>query len=58
MLPELSRQILTRLAEGMPIEDVAVSVADGKMTYDWQHAVPTAAGEMIPVEEALHAVGS
>ena len=36
MLPEISRQILGRIAEGEPIEDVTVSVADGKITYDWQ----------------------
>ncbi len=36
LLPELSRQILGRLAEGTAIENVAVSVRDGKMTYEWR----------------------
>ena len=42
MLPEISRQILGRLAEAIPIEAVTISVADGKMTYDWQHALQAA----------------
>jgi type VI secretion system protein VasG len=36
MLPEISRQILGRMAAGEPIEDVEVSVKDGKITYDWK----------------------
>ncbi len=36
MLPEISRQILGRIASGEAIEDVAISVADGKITYTWQ----------------------
>ena len=39
LLPELSRQILGRLAEGTAIENVAVSVKEGKMTYEWRPAV-------------------
>jgi type VI secretion system protein VasG len=35
MLPEMSRQILGRIADGELIEKVDISVADGKMTYDW-----------------------
>ena len=61
MLPELSRQILSRLAEGVPIEDVAISVANGKMTYGWQHDASASlmgVGEMIPVAEAAHAATS
>ncbi len=38
LLPELSRQILGRLAEGTAIENVSISVKDGKMTYEWQPA--------------------
>jgi type VI secretion system protein VasG len=35
MLPDLSRQILGRLAEGETSEHVTVSVKDGALTYDW-----------------------
>jgi type VI secretion system protein VasG len=35
MLPDLSRQILGRLAEGESSEQVTVSVKDGALTYDW-----------------------
>ena len=35
MLPDLSRQILGRLAEGQSSEHVNVSVKDGALTYDW-----------------------
>jgi type VI secretion system protein VasG len=35
MLPDLSRQILGRLAEGESSEHVTVSVKDGALTYDW-----------------------
>ncbi|MEO6804279.1 MAG: type VI secretion system ATPase TssH, partial [Granulicella sp.] len=38
MLPEISRQILGRLAEGIAIEKVDISVNEGKMTYDWHEA--------------------
>ncbi|ADW70793.1 type VI secretion system ATPase TssH [Granulicella tundricola] len=42
MLPEISRQMLGKLAEGETIESVAISVADGKMTYDWQEVAKAA----------------
>ena len=35
MLPEISRQILSRITEEVPIERVKISVADGAMTYEW-----------------------
>jgi type VI secretion system protein VasG len=35
MLPDLSRQILGRLADGESSEHVTVSVKDGALTYDW-----------------------
>jgi type VI secretion system protein VasG len=35
MLPDLSRQILGRLADGKQLEQVAVSVKDGALAYDW-----------------------
>jgi type VI secretion system protein VasG len=35
MLPDLSRQILGRLAEGVAAEKVSVSVKDGGLTYEW-----------------------
>ena len=35
MLPDLSRQILGRLAEGESSEQVTVSVKDGALTYEW-----------------------
>jgi type VI secretion system protein VasG len=35
MLPEISRQILGRLAEGASFEKIDISVKDGKFTYDW-----------------------
>lgn len=35
MLPDLSRQILGRLAEGTPANRVQVSVAGGELTYAW-----------------------
>jgi type VI secretion system protein VasG len=37
MLPEISKQLLGRLAEGVAIEKVDISVKDGAMSYDWQH---------------------
>jgi type VI secretion system protein VasG len=38
MLPEMSRQILGRMAEGISTERVDISVKDGAMTYNWQDA--------------------
>jgi type VI secretion system protein VasG len=38
MLPALSRQILGRLAEAEALEEVAISVKDGALTYDWRSA--------------------
>ena len=35
MLPEMSRQILGRIAEGSLIDKVTISVKDGKMDYVW-----------------------
>ncbi len=35
MLPDLSRQILGRIAEGATSERVSVSVKDGSLTYEW-----------------------
>jgi type VI secretion system protein VasG len=36
MLPEMSRQILGRLAEGVATDKVEISVKDGAMTYNWR----------------------
>ena len=38
MLPDLSRQILSRIAEGAPAGKVIVSVKDGALTYAWDVA--------------------
>ena len=38
MLPDLSRQILSRLAEGTAVEKVEVTVENGELTYNWQMA--------------------
>jgi type VI secretion system protein VasG len=38
MLPDLSRQILGRMADGELSEAVMVSVKDGALTYDWKAA--------------------
>ena len=38
MLPDLSRQILSRLAEGVAANKVSVSVKDGALTYEWDVA--------------------
>jgi type VI secretion system protein VasG len=38
MLPEMSRQILSRLAEGGMVDAVQISVKDGKMDYEWNAA--------------------
>ena len=48
MLPDLSRQILTRIAEGALGERVTISVKDGDLTYAWE-AAPQA--ESVPAEE-------
>ncbi|WP_263385466.1 type VI secretion system ATPase TssH [Granulicella arctica] len=42
MLPEISRQILGRLAEGVAIETIDISVEGGKMVYDWDEALQPA----------------
>jgi len=33
MLPDISREFLTRMLEGKPIERVTVSVSDGNFAY-------------------------
>jgi type VI secretion system protein VasG len=38
MLPDLSRQILSRIAEGVVADKVSVSVKDGALSYDWDVA--------------------
>jgi type VI secretion system protein VasG len=38
MLPDLSRQILSQLAEGKASSRVVVSVKDGALTYAWDIA--------------------
>ncbi len=43
MLPEMSRQILGRLSEGSTVDAVAISVNEGKMTYDWTGPAQVAA---------------
>jgi type VI secretion system protein VasG len=35
MLPDLSRQILSRIAEGVAASKVSISVTDGALTYAW-----------------------
>ncbi len=36
MLPEISRQVLARMAEEAPTERVQISVSpEGQFTYDW-----------------------
>ncbi|MDE3149254.1 MAG: type VI secretion system ATPase TssH [Acidobacteriota bacterium] len=41
MLPEVSRQILSRMAEETPTEQVRVGVSqDGRFTYDWESHAP------------------
>jgi type VI secretion system protein VasG len=42
MLPEMSRQILGRLAEGVTTEKLDISVTNGAMTYNWQEAAVVA----------------
>ncbi len=58
LLPELSRQILGRLAEGTAIENVAMTMREGKMAYEWRQmpaGEAKGAPEMIPVADAVHA---
>ena len=38
MLPDLSRQILSRIAEGAAADKVSISVKDGALTYSWDVA--------------------
>jgi hypothetical protein len=38
MLPDLSRQILSRIAEGASADKVSISVKDGALTYEWSMA--------------------
>ena len=38
MLPDLSRQILSRIAEGVAADRVSISVKDGALTYAWDVA--------------------
>jgi type VI secretion system protein VasG len=38
MLPDLSRQILSRIAEGTAANKVSISVKDGALTYAWDAA--------------------
>ena len=38
MLPDISREFLTRMMEGKPIERVQVGVADGGFVYDFNAA--------------------
>jgi type VI secretion system protein VasG len=38
MLPDISREFLTRMMEGKPIEKVGVGVADAAFTYDFDAA--------------------
>ena len=35
MLPDISREFLTRMMEGKPIERVKIGVADGGFAYDF-----------------------
>ncbi len=45
MLPEMSRQILGRLADGNPVERVEIAVRDGKMAYVWSEAAALVAAD-------------
>ena len=50
MLPEISRELLARMAEGKEISSIAVSVGDaGAFTYEW------AESETVPLAAAAHA---
>ena len=42
LLPEMSRQILGRFAEGSSAESVAITVKDGKLDYTWSGSQPVA----------------
>ena len=35
MLPDISREFLTRIMEGTPIESVRVAVSDGGFSYEF-----------------------
>ena len=35
MLPDISREFLTRMMQGAPIERVQVKVVDGQFSYDF-----------------------
>jgi type VI secretion system protein VasG len=40
LLPEISRELLGRMAEGLPLEGVTVSIGeDGKFTYTWSDSL-------------------
>jgi type VI secretion system protein VasG len=43
LLPEMSRQILGRLAEGSTAETVSITVKDGKLDYEWTGSLPLVA---------------
>ena len=43
MLPEMSRQILGRFADGTSADAVSVTVTDGKMAYEWSETAAKAA---------------
>ncbi|HZL26322.1 MAG TPA: type VI secretion system ATPase TssH, partial [Acidobacteriaceae bacterium] len=43
MLPEMSRQILGRFADGTSADAVSVTVTDGKMAYEWSETAAEAA---------------
>jgi len=35
LLPEISRELLTRLMEGSPVQKVQVTIKDGNFAYDY-----------------------
>jgi type VI secretion system protein VasG len=35
LLPEISRELLTRLMEGSPVQKVLVTIKDGNFAYDY-----------------------
>jgi type VI secretion system protein VasG len=45
MLPDLSRQILSRIAEGVASDKVSVTVRDGALTYAWDSTPSSRPGE-------------
>ena len=52
MLPEISRELLARMAEESPMQRVEVGVGeDGRFTYTWSSAAEAAAGEEQPATE-------